>query len=144
MQRPKRLGRLLNRLGAGRTSLQAPDLPAVPPPAGAPSPRRRYTLQDVNHLHGYLHQYRGLAMAPTLLQTSYVCDADGNVIVDFIGRFESLNADFTSVSRRLGLELSLPHLNRTQHLPTSEAFEPEVEARIRQLWAVDFAMLGYD
>ncbi|MEA5414356.1 hypothetical protein [Synechococcus sp. BA-132 BA5] len=83
-------------------------------------------------------------MAPILLQTSYVCDADSNVIVDFIGRFARLSADFQSVSRRLGLEFSLPHLNRTHHLSPSEAFEPEAEARIRQLWAVDFAMLGYD
>lgn len=143
VERPRRLGRLLNRLGSGQARLQAPVLPAAPP-AATPSLRRRYTLQDVNHLHGHLHPYRGLAMAPTLLQTSYVCDADGNVIVDFIGRFESLSADFNSVSRRLGLELSLPHLNRTQHLPPSEAFEPEAEARIRQLWAVDFATLGYD
>ncbi len=98
----------------------------------------------MNHLHSYLGRYRGLAMAPTLLQTSHVCDANGKVIVDFIGRFENIAADFNSISCRLDLAMTLPHLNRTDHLPPSEAFEPEAEARIRELWAVDFETLGYD
>lgn len=142
-ERPRRFRRLLHRLERGRAVAVAPPLPAGIPP-GAPSARRRYTVEDVNHLHGYLRRYRGLAMAPTLLQTSYVCDADGKVIVDFIGRFETLAADFNSVSCRLGLAMTLPHLNRTDHLPPSEAFEPEAAARIRELWAVDFETLGYD
>lgn len=145
--RPRRFLRLLHGLERGlergRAVVRAPRQPAEVRPA-APATRRRYTVEDVNHLHRYLRRYRGLAMAPTLLQTSYVCDADGKVIVDFIGRFENLAADFNSVSSRLGLAMTLPHLNRTDHLPPSEAFEPEAEARIRELWAVDFATLGYD
>lgn len=142
-ERSRRFRGLLRRLKRGRALVSAPRLPAVMHSA-APVARRRYTVEDVNHLHGFLHRYRGLAMAPTLLQTSYVCDADGKVIVDFIGRFENLAADFNSVSSRLGLAMTLPHLNRTHHLPPSEAFEPEAEARIRELWAVDFETLGYD
>ncbi|MCP9834388.1 MULTISPECIES: sulfotransferase family 2 domain-containing protein [unclassified Cyanobium] len=141
--RPRRLRRLLHRLEQGRAVATAPRLQAVLG-SGAPAARRRYTVEDVNHLHEYLRRYRGLAMAPTLLQTSYVCDADGKVIVDFIGRFETLEADCHSVSSRLGLAITLPHMNRTDHLPPSQAFEPEAEARIRELWAVDFATLGYD
>lgn len=133
--RPGRLRSVLHRLGSGRGEASA---------LTAPVARRRYSVQDVNHLHGFLHRYRGLAMAPTLLQSSYVCDADGEVIVDFIGRFENLSDDFNSLTRRLGCELTLPHLNRTHHLPPSEAFEPAAEARIRELWAVDFETLGYD
>lgn len=137
---PGRVRSALRRL-AGRRD----DRPAAPPaPPLAPGARRRFTVEDVNRLHGHLHRYRGLVMAPTLLQSSYVCSQGGEVIVDFIGRFETLAADFDSVSRRLGCALTLPHLNATVHLPPGEAFEPEAEARVRQLWAADFATLGYD
>ncbi len=138
---PGRARSVLRRLAGRRVDRPATPLPAQPPP---PVARRRFTLEDVNLLHGQLHRYRGLPMAPTLFQTSYVCSPDGEVIVDFIGRFETLAADFESVSRRLGCQLTLPHLNATDHLPPGEAFEPEAEARVRQLWAVDFATLGYD
>lgn len=140
---PGRVRSVLRRLVGRRVDRSAPLLAQTPAPV-APGARRRFTVEDVNHLHGHLHRYRGLAMAPTLLQTSYLCSPDGEVIVDFIGRFETLAADFDSVSRRLGCELTLPHLNATVHLPPGEAFEPEAEARVRQLWAADFATLGYD
>ncbi|MEA5390234.1 hypothetical protein VB738_03060 [Cyanobium gracile UHCC 0139] len=141
---PGRARSVLQRLAGRRVDRASAPSPAQPPPSVAPGARRRFTVEDVNLLHGHLYRYRGLAMTPTLLQTSYVCSPDGEVLVDFIGRFETLAADFERVSLRLGCQLTLPHLNATVHLPPGEAFEPEAEARVRQLWAADFATLGYD
>jgi hypothetical protein len=135
--------RLRRKLKRGHEAASGQGSSGVVPESVEPA-RRRYTVADVNHLHAHLRRYRGLAMAPTLLQSSYVCDADGEVIVDFVGRFENLAADFDTVTRRLACELTLPHLNRTFHLPPSAAFEPEAEVRVRELWARDFATLGYD
>ena len=39
-----------------------------------------------------------------------VCDPQGQVMADFVGRFENLREDFATVSRRIGTpELELPH-----------------------------------
>ena len=48
------------------------------------------------------------------LQMKAFCDEDGNLLVDFIGKFENLHADFEKVCRRLKVEAELPHLNRSR------------------------------
>ncbi|MDD5035058.1 MAG: sulfotransferase family 2 domain-containing protein [Methylococcaceae bacterium] len=40
----------------------------------------------------------------TELQSDYVVDLHGNLIVDFIGRYESLEEDFDEACRRIGIE----------------------------------------
>lgn len=43
-------------------------------------------------------------------QSDYVIDLHGNLIVDFVGRYESLQADFAEACRRIGIRCpELPH-----------------------------------
>ena len=45
-------------------------------------------------------------------QTEMLYDRDGNLLVDFVGKFESLQKDFDRVCEHLGFESSgLPHVN---------------------------------
>lgn len=45
-------------------------------------------------------------------QTAMLCDAEGRLLVDFVGKFESLQQDFKQVCTHLGFkESSLPHVN---------------------------------
>lgn len=47
-------------------------------------------------------------------QAEFVCDGQGRLLVDFIGRFENIAADFANVSKMItGNELALPHKNKT-------------------------------
>ena len=41
-------------------------------------------------------------------------DGEGNSLVDFVGRFETLGDDFKVVRKRLGTTLSLPHLYKSK------------------------------
>ncbi len=43
-------------------------------------------------------------------QVKWMSDAEGRILVDFIGRFESLDDDFSEICRRIGRRASLPHL----------------------------------
>jgi len=44
------------------------------------------------------------------LQTDYLKDLDGTILVDFIGRYENLQADYEEVCRHIGIKPpSLPH-----------------------------------
>lgn len=52
---------------------------------------------------------------PALRQKDFVTDERGEPIVDFIGRFESLAADFGRVCAATAIRARLPHLNRTRH-----------------------------
>jgi hypothetical protein len=47
-------------------------------------------------------------------QASWLCDESGNLIVDFVGRFERLEDDFAQVCEKVGVKGRLPHLNRSR------------------------------
>ena len=43
------------------------------------------------------------------LQTDYLVDLHGAMLVDFVGHYENLEADFARVCERIGVRLNLPH-----------------------------------
>ena len=45
-------------------------------------------------------------------QSEYVLNGEGNLAVDFLGRFESINEDFKFVAKKIGLIGVLPQINR--------------------------------
>lgn len=46
-------------------------------------------------------------------QADFVCNADGELIVDFLGRFENLQEDFATAMSWIGIQnASLPHANK--------------------------------
>lgn len=51
----------------------------------------------------------------TKLQKDIITDKEGNIIVDFVGRYETLAEDFKYVCKVLNLKASLPHLNQSVH-----------------------------
>ena len=76
-------------------------------------------------------------------QTAFLCDADGGVTVDFVGRFESLAADFAHVAERLGIAPELPHLNRLAHRPYQAYYTPETRSIVADFHQRDIAIFGY-
>lgn len=47
------------------------------------------------------------------LQKEFFYDKDGTLLMDFIGKFENLSADFNTVCEKIGVRASLPHLKRS-------------------------------
>jgi len=47
-------------------------------------------------------------------QIDFLCDKDGKMLVDFVGKFEDITFDFATVSKKItGRSLSLPHRNKS-------------------------------
>lgn len=63
---------------------------------------------------------------------------------DFIGRFESLTADFDVVRTRLGVTATLPQLNRTVHGHWREYLSGDLLARCIDYYTRDLDELGYE
>jgi len=76
-------------------------------------------------------------------QHSFVCDGNGDVRVDYIGRFENLEADFKQVCARIGLELSLPHVNQSKHKDFREYYDASLRDKIAQHWRKDIELFEY-
>lgn len=48
------------------------------------------------------------------LQKAFVTDESGNIIVDYVGRFEQLQEDFSEACKQIGLDAHLPYYNKTK------------------------------
>ena len=76
-------------------------------------------------------------------QSVFVCDGD-RVIVDFVGRFETLDEDFASVCQRIGVDVSLPHANRTNHRDYRKLYDDALIEKVAAHWQRDISLFGYE
>lgn len=83
------------------------------------------------------------ASSPVLhTQTKYVCDGQHSILVDFIGRFESIQQDFATISNRLNLTVQLAEYNVSTTSQT-EALDSGVDRRLRSIYQADFENFAY-
>lgn len=77
--------------------------------------------------------------------TSMIVDERGKKIVDYIGRFENLNADFTEICNRLGVEAApLGHENRSQGRREYRSYySDETREIVERYFARDLLNFGY-
>ncbi|MBZ0172508.1 MAG: sulfotransferase family protein, partial [Phycisphaerales bacterium] len=79
-------------------------------------------------------------------QLDWFVDERGEVIADFIGRFENLSADFATICDRLGLPApALPHekKNTAGRKHFSEYYTPAQQDLIAEKFKVDIEHFGY-
>lgn len=74
-------------------------------------------------------------------QYKYISDGE-KILVDYVGRFETIEQDFSIVASKIGLSVSLGKANVNSDKKKA-ARNPIVESKIRKLYAKDYAMLGY-
>ena len=78
------------------------------------------------------------------LQKEFVVDERGELIVDFVGRYETLERDFNEVCERLGVSSRLPHLNKTPRKSYTDYYTPETIALLAEAYKEDVEFFGYD
>ena len=79
-------------------------------------------------------------------QLEYFLDDNGNLAVDFVGRFENLTDDFARICREIGCPECriLHHANRTEHDPYPLYYTRAAQERVAQVFARDIAYFGYE
>ena len=79
------------------------------------------------------------------LQHEYLVDLQGNIIVDFIGRYENLQTDFGSICERIGIPApELPHLRRAQDRRDYRSYyTDELAELVAHHYQRDLEILGY-
>jgi hypothetical protein len=78
-------------------------------------------------------------------QADFICGMNSSPAVDFIGRFENLEEDYAAISRRLGLQNKLIHLNasRPGRKDYRQYYTNETAAIVSEIYAQDIQLLGY-
>jgi hypothetical protein len=80
-------------------------------------------------------------------QWEYLLDDEGNCLVDFVGRFETLTDSFGEVCRRLGVHRQLPHAKRSRRREFSDYrryYSDATRSVVAQRYARDIALFGYE
>jgi hypothetical protein len=110
-----------------------------------------YILQDREHhehetvaaLDNFEDFLRWRTDNPVRHQYEFVKDANGNAIVDFIGRFENLQTDFDHVCATAGIKATLPHLNRSRHDDYRRYYSDRACALLENYSKCDIECFGY-
>jgi hypothetical protein len=76
-------------------------------------------------------------------QSFYLADTQGNLMVDFLGRYESLAADFAEVARRLGRVCTLPLYNKSEHAAFATYYSADTREIVARVYARDIAFFNY-
>jgi hypothetical protein len=77
------------------------------------------------------------------LQKDFVTDESGQSIVDFIGRFENLDEDFSKLCRKLNIKARLPHINVSTHRDFRTYFSDRSAELIANAFKEDIEYFGY-
>lgn len=77
-------------------------------------------------------------------QASQLVDANGKLLVDFVGRTETLQADFDEVCTRLEIpKTDLPRVNTTERSAYQGYYDDDSRQAVAELYARDIEMFGY-
>ncbi len=77
-------------------------------------------------------------------QSAMLCDVDGKLMVDFVGRHEQFAADATRLLHHLGLSPGpFPRQNATRHVHYSSYYSPDSRRIVADLYAEDLERYGY-
>jgi len=78
-------------------------------------------------------------------QADYITDEHGELIVDFVGRFENIQHDAHAVFSKLGMgHLNLPHINRSNHDSYQKYYNDQTRRLVAERFAKDIDMFGYE
>ena len=75
--------------------------------------------------------------------SNFLCDEEGNLLVDRVMRQESFAEDYRLLSKDYDLPKELPHLNVTQHDSYRDYYSPTSKALIEHHHADDLEIFNY-
>jgi len=77
-------------------------------------------------------------------QHKFILDKDENILVDYIGQFESLQDDFNKICEKIGLpRQKIPHIQKTRHMHYTEYYDDETKAIVTEKFKKDIDYFGY-
>jgi hypothetical protein len=107
--------------------------------------RRDHQQSDfVRGLGGFDPYIRWRVAEEVRLQRDLLNDAEGRLIVDYVGRMETLNDDFAAICQAIGLKHhALPHKNRSAHKDYRDYYTDETRELVAKAFAPDIEAFGY-
>lgn len=77
-------------------------------------------------------------------QLAWITDERGEILVDFVARFETLQRDFRTVCDRIGVSATLPHLKKSDRGHYRDYYAAETKRIIADCFREDIEYFGYE
>jgi hypothetical protein len=77
-------------------------------------------------------------------QSAMLTDRRGRLLVNFLGRYESLVPDFAQICRRIGIDAPLGRVNASSRGDYHDYYTDRLAALVRDHFAADIERFGYD
>ena len=77
-------------------------------------------------------------------QKDFICSGRGELLVDFVGRYENIESDFNKVCSRIGVSASLPQLNVSNTQPYQQFYTDETRELVRRTFEPDIELFEYE
>jgi hypothetical protein len=78
-------------------------------------------------------------------QRDFLYDEEGNLLVDYVGKFENIEHDFAEVCKIIGIPpVKLPHIDKSDHKNYLECYTPETKQLIYSILKEDFETFHYE
>lgn len=78
-----------------------------------------------------------------VLQKDFVVDEEGNLLVDYLGRYENLETDFQEICRMIDVDCKLPCKNVSRHLDYSQYYTDDTIGLVSEQYREDIERFGY-
>lgn len=76
-------------------------------------------------------------------QKGFLADESGQLLVDFVGKYETLSADFQKVCAKVGVKAELPHLQQSRHEPYPTYYNERTRSLVMDYAKEDIETFGY-
>ena len=77
-------------------------------------------------------------------QVEWLKDNQGNIAMDFVGKFESISEDFKQIAKAIGSDAELPHLNASKRVGYQSYYDNETRDIIAHWFREDIELFGYE
>ncbi len=110
-----------------------------------------YMLKNSNHhqhelvknLGSFGEYIRWRCAEEVRYQRDFIYSEQGDLLVDFVGRFEQIEQDFESVCSRIGVSVSLPRINVSSAASYREYYDKETVDLVSRVFEPDILTFGY-
>jgi hypothetical protein len=77
-------------------------------------------------------------------QKDFIYSKNNELLLDYVGRYENLNADFNKICSHIGISAFLPKLNVSKTVLYKNFYNEETKELVRKIFKPDIELFGYD
>ena len=94
-------------------------------------------------VRGWVNEENILSWQHFMPQHYFVCNSDGKIMVDFVGKMENMQKDFSYVAMKLGCKKELEKVNVGERKSYASYYNNETREIVRRVYAKDIDLFGY-